>query len=109
MKMKFPVLCIPFLPVAGIALFPFILLKKQSFKGHAGILNHERIHLAQQIELMLLGFYVLYLLHYLYNLLKYRNHDKAYHNIVFEKEAYAKQDAKNYLSERRLWHWVRYL
>lgn len=95
--------------MAGMALFPFILLKKQKYKEHAVLLNHERIHLAQQVELMLLGFYVLYLLHYLYNLLKYRNHNSAYLNIIFEREAYSMEEDISYLKERRLWHWLRYL
>lgn len=107
--MKFPVICIPFLPIAGMALFPFILIKKVNYKQHKNLLNHEKIHLVQQAELLLLGFYILYLLNYFYNILKYQNHDKAYLNIVFEKEAYAMEANVNYLSERKVWHWIRYL
>jgi len=107
--MRFPVIYFPFLPVAGMALFPFILIKKSEYKECKSLLNHERIHLIQQVELLLLGFYILYLFNYLYNLLKYQNHDKAYFNIVFEKEAYTMETNTNYLRKRKLWQWIRYL
>lgn len=40
-----------------------------------------------------LVYYLIYVLSYLFNIIRYRNHSKAYHNIVFEKPAY-KHDAK---------------
>lgn len=54
-----------------------------------------------------LVYYLIYVLSYLFNIIRYRNHSKAYHNIVFEKPAY-KHDAKcqcggmvcNYLNEK---------
>ncbi|MBC8051459.1 MAG: hypothetical protein H7Y13_00160 [Sphingobacteriaceae bacterium] len=107
--MRFPVIHISFLPIAGIALFPFILVKKVEYKGHETFINHEKIHLAQQLELLLLGFYILYLLHYFYNLLKYLNHDKAYMNIIFEKEAYTMEREPEYLHKRKFCEWLRFL
>lgn len=52
-------------------------------------------------------YYVIYFMSYLFNLIRYREHSKAYHNIVFEKPAY-KHDANcecggmvcNYLNEK---------
>lgn len=107
--MSFPVIHISFLPIAGIALFPFILIKKDNYRRHKVFINHEKIHLAQQIELMLIGFYVLYLLNYIYNLIKYRNHNKAYLNIVFEKEAYTMEADTGYLSHRKFCAWTRFV
>ncbi|MGV3508032.1 MAG: hypothetical protein ACO1N7_01990 [Sphingobacteriaceae bacterium] len=107
--MKFPVIYIPFLPMAGMAVFPFILIKKLSFMKHKTLINHEKIHLAQQLELLFIGFYLLYLVNYLYNLVKYLNHHKAYFNIVFEKEAYAMESSITYLKKRTLWQWTQYL
>lgn len=54
-----------------------------------------------------LVYYLIYVLSYLFNIIRYRNHSKAYHNIVFEKPAY-KHDANcqcggmvcNYLNEK---------
>lgn len=107
--MRFPVIYIPFLPMAGMALFPFILVKKLSFISQKDFINHEKIHLKQQLELLLVGFYILYLIHYLYNLIKYFNHDEAYLNIVFEKEAYAMESEINYLKKRKLCGWLSFL
>ncbi len=107
--MKFPVLHIPFLPIAGMALFPFILIKKINYKEQQHFIYHEKIHLVQQIEMLLVGFYVIYLLNYLVNLFIYRNHEKAYLNIVFEKEAYTMDSDLSYLKRRKFWGWIKFI
>ncbi|WP_242689285.1 hypothetical protein [Pedobacter sp. SYSU D00535] len=107
--MRFPVICVPFLPMAGMALFPFILIKRSEYKGDQVLLNHERIHIVQQLELLLVGFYLLYFLNYLINLLKYKKHELAYLNIVFEKEAYRRESETSYLKRREIWAWRRFL
>jgi hypothetical protein len=96
------------LPAAGMALFPFIFVKTHHLKLNKVIINHERIHLRQQLELLLLPFYFLYLLNYLLNLLYYLKREKAYRNIVFEREAYGNDGNLNYLEERKFWSWLRY-
>lgn len=89
-----------------MALFPFILVKETRAKNNPVLINHEKIHLAQQLELLLLPFYLLYLLHYIINLFKYRSHNLAYLNIVFEKEAYRMDADPAYLAGRKLWAWL---
>lgn len=106
--MKLWIIRVPFLPAAGMALFPFILVKTQHLKSNKQIINHENIHLRQQLELLLIPFYILYLLNYLLNLLYYYHHDKAYRNIVFEREAYSNEKNLNYLKERKFWDWLNY-
>lgn len=96
------------LPASGMALFPFILVKTQALKLNKAIINHEKIHLRQQLELLLIPFYILYLLNYLLNLIYYRQHHKAYLNIVFEREAYVNERNLTYLKTRRFWSWLRY-
>lgn len=105
--MKCLIIHAPFLPVAGMgmALFPFVLLKEQQLKGNPEIINHERIHLKQQLELLILPFYTLYLINYLLNLIYYRNHELAYQNIVFEREAYHHEHDLAYLNQRSFWAW----
>lgn len=92
-----------------MALYPFILLKDRAQKHDKILLNHERIHLRQQIELLIFPFYLLYLLHYLINLVRYRNHHRAYFNIVFEKEAYQCDQNLNYLKNRKFFSWINHL
>jgi hypothetical protein len=91
-----------------MALFPFILIKHRHYRRDNILIHHEKIHLRQQIELLLVFFYLLYLLHYALNLIKFRNHYLAYINIVFEKEAYAMDGDLEYLRKRRFWEWARY-
>jgi hypothetical protein len=104
---KAPILIVKKLPAAGMALFPFILLKSARLKSDREIINHEKIHLRQQLELLVFPFYILYLLNYLINLFKYRNHDLAYRNIVFEKEAYDHENDLNYLKNGNWYGWIK--
>lgn len=73
------------------------------------VINHERIHTAQQRELLFVPFYILYIIEWLIRLLIYRNHDAAYRNISFEREAYTHGHDLDYLSNRRHFSWIRYI
>lgn len=73
------------------------------------IVNHERIHTRQEIELLFIPFYILYILEWLFRLIQYRNFDKAYRNISFEREAYRNGNDLTYLNSRKLFSWLRYL
>lgn len=64
-------------------------------------INHERIHTAQQRELLYVGFYLWYVGEWLVLLLKYRDRMKAYYRIRFEREAYRHGDDLGYLKRRR--------
>ena len=92
---------------SAIALFPFIFIRK-GVKATPKLLNHERIHLRQQIELLVLPFYVLYILEFVVRSIIYRNPLKAYRNISFEREAYANDTNEDYLASRKLWSVFRY-
>ncbi|MEJ7780706.1 MAG: hypothetical protein WKF68_14075 [Daejeonella sp.] len=107
--MRFPVVHLSFLPAAGMAIFPFVLIKYRELKADRQIINHELIHLRQQIELLIIPFFILYLINYLVNLIKYRHHDRAYRNIIFEREAYENDANYSYLKNRRFASWIRYL
>jgi len=91
-----------------MALFPFIILKNPSMKNDMLLINHERIHLRQQLELLILPFYAFYLLNYLLNLLLYKDHHQAYLHICFEKEAYANEQNLSYLSNRKPFSWLKF-
>jgi hypothetical protein len=93
---------------SGITLYPFIFLKKKHYKKNRVFINHEKIHLKQQLELLILFFYLLYGLEYLRNLIKYKNHYFAYKNISFEREAYQNETNLNYLETRKIWSFTKY-
>lgn len=104
--MKPPIIVASWLNVNGMALFPFILVKRKADKQNNFLINHERIHLRQQLELLVVPFYILYLINYLVNLAYYKNHDKAYRAIVFEHEAYTHESNLAYLKKRGFWAWI---
>jgi hypothetical protein len=89
--------------ITAITLWPFIFFREKVNKTDLIIINHEKIHLKQQLELLIIPFYLLYLIEYVLGLLKYRNHDKAYRNISFEKEAYKHEKNLEYLGQRKTW------
>jgi len=41
---------------AAMAIFPFILLHDKKMKENKVLINHERIHLRQQVELLVVPF-----------------------------------------------------
>ena len=73
------------------------------------VINHERIHTAQQRELLFIPFYILYMIEWLFRLIQFRNWDKAYRNISFEREAYAHSHDHSYLKNRKLYSFLKYL
>ncbi len=93
----------------GITLFPFIVLKHQISKLDNVLLNHERIHLRQQMELLIVFFYVWYVLEFVIRLFQFKNWYLAYRNISFEREAYSKEKDLDYLKSRSFWRFMKYL
>lgn len=73
------------------------------------VVRHERIHSAQMKEMLWIPFYLFYVLEYLVKLAVYRNSDRAYRAISFEREAYANDGKPDYMSRRRHFAWIRYL
>lgn len=82
----------------AICFFGFIFAKRPLSDVE---LNHERIHAAQQRELLFLPFFLWYGIEWLVLLLKYRNATKAYFHIRFEQEAYRHERDLHYLDTRR--------
>jgi hypothetical protein len=85
----------------AIALYPFIILRDKSLTKDMVLLNHEKIHLRQQLELLIIPFYILYILEYCYRLIQYKNTFEAYRNISFEREAYQNESNFSYLNSRK--------
>lgn len=71
--------------------------------------NHEAIHIRQGNEMLWIPFYLVYCIEWLVRLIQYRDKDKAYRNISFEREAYANQYDLSYLDCRKWYSWIKYL
>lgn len=116
--MKLPILIISdrflksisvFMNIGGITLFPFIILNTRLSKIPAKI-NHETIHIKQQIELLVVFFYLFYILEYIFRMFQYGPFgQEAYRNISFEREAYTNEKNLDYLSNRKWYSFLKYL
>ncbi len=93
----------------GLTLFPFVFLKHHGDKHHAVLLNHERIHVRQQMELLVIPFFVWYILEYFVRLIQFKDRNLAYRNISFEREAYQNEKNLYYLKQRSFWSFINYL
>jgi hypothetical protein len=90
---------------SGGAFFPFIFVKSEQ----SPFINHERIHFLQQIELLFVGFYLLYIFEIFYArfFLKKTNFEAYMYNSA-EKEAYLNQNNLDYLKNRKPWAQFKY-
>ena len=86
---------------SAITLYPFIFVRERTNKENAVLINHERIHLRQQAELLVIFFYLWYFADFLWKYAKFRNWNKAYRNIIFEREAYDNEYDLEYLEKRK--------
>lgn len=93
----------------GLTIYPFIFLKNKRLKTQRVLVNHERIHLKQQLEMMIVPFFLFYILEFCFRLLKYKNCRQAYKNISFEREAYRNEANMDYLKSRPFWSFLSYL
>jgi hypothetical protein len=84
--------------IRGLAFFPFIFVPTTTIVDDV-LINHERIHLRQQLEMGVLPFYIWYLIA-LYRV--------GYMNISFEREAYANEKDLTYLKNRDIFEFMNY-
>ena len=96
-----------FIRVGGITLYPFIILRKEW--NNETTINHEKIHIEQQRELLVVFFYFLYVYYWAKGKIKGLPNHEAYMAIPFEKEAYDNEKDFNYLSSRPRQNWKNYI
>lgn len=122
---------IPFKGYVAMTFFPFIFARKKPLSSVE--LNHETIHLYQQLEFLIIAllvdtvlmfslglslwwyfaifpaYYLFYVLEYVVRLILYGNHREAYRNISFEQEAYLHEGDLSYKRKREPFAWLQYL
>ena len=115
---------------AAMTIFPFVFVARKELKKNDRLINHEKIHIRQQLEYlipsMLLNFgfisligvspwwLLLCILPFLNSSLFYIWYVieaifKGYKNISFEKEANANENSITYLKRRKLFANLKYL
>lgn len=124
---------IPFKGYQAMSFWPVIFARKSAKYLQGYVVNHESIHLRQQLEVLLtsigilailcltciswwwmilsLGiYYAWYGIEYVIRLFAYGNHQEAYRNICFEQEAFTYQMDYNYLpKDRKAFAWVKFI
>lgn len=122
---------IPFKGYTAITIWPLIFARGKQLKDYE--LNHEKIHLRQQLEVMLTSaaiiailvlvfkiswwwmllslivYYTGYGIDYGIRYLAYGSPNEAYRNIATEQEAYLYQYDFTYLNRRKPFAWVKYI
>lgn len=122
---------IPFKGYDSMVFFPFIFARVKPLDSV--VLNHEKVHLCQQLEVLVASllvilvlviafgvsfwwlfaafavYYLFYGIEYGVRFLMYRDRKEAYKNISFEQEAYANDGDLDYLKGRGLFAWVEFL
>jgi|SRR5690554_87852 len=93
----------------GMSLWPFVIVRHASLLKDKVFLNHEKIHLKQQIELLIVFFYLWYGIEFLVRWIKIGDRYLAYRNISFEREAYNHEVDFSYLKQRKIWSFLNYL
>lgn len=98
---------IPFRGFAAINLFGHVFARWEYEPVSDRTIRHEAIHTAQMRETGYVGFYLLYLIEWLYRWARLKDAHAAYRAIRFEREAYAHQDELDYLTHRRPYAWCK--
>ena len=100
-----PKLLSVFITINAITLWPFVI-SRTSFNKR--VLDHEKIHIRQQQEMLVIGFYIMYVYYWLCGYLVHRDSQIAYFSIPFEQEAYENEHDEDYLANRPFWAWRHY-
>lgn len=92
-----------------MAIWPFIFIRYKRSEEDSILINHEKIHLKQQIELLWIPFFIWYFVEFLIRLIIIRQWDKAYRSISFEKEAYLNEIDFEYSKNKKWGSYLKYL
>lgn len=122
---------IPFGRYTTMNLYGLLFTKRNNLKDD--VINHEGIHSVQILELAIVGilftlllififkisywyllfggslFYIWYLIEYIFVRLFHKKQNDGYHDISLEEEAYNNEDNMNYLNNRKLFAWFKYI
>lgn len=93
--------------IRAITLSPFgIYFKSEKTMKSLRTVNHEKIHWQQQLEMLIIPFYLWYFIEWIIRIFGSAN---AYRNLSFEREAYGNDGNMNYLETRKRYCWIKYI
>jgi hypothetical protein len=94
-------------PIIGITLAPFGIYIDEKHLKLKWLVNHEKIHWQQQLEMLIIFFYLWYLIEWIVRL--FTNPGHAYESLSFEREANANEYNQEYLKNRKHYSWLKYM
>jgi len=97
---------IPFKGFAAINICGVIFVRNGVVVSNR-LLNHERIHTRQMLEMLVVVFYLWYLVEWAVKLFRYGR--MSYYHISFEREAYRNELDYSYPEKRKLFSWLKYI
>jgi hypothetical protein len=93
-----------------LCLSPFLLVRPgERLPLPDEVLNHEHIHVRQQLEMGWVFFFVWYGFEFLIRLAQHRDRYAAYQALSHEKEAHQHETDLEYLKSRNWYAWTKYL
>ena len=98
--------------VSAISIAPFGIYIRDELIDEAYTNAHERIHWTQQLEMLIIFFYLWYLIEWIIKLFIYGK--DSYHNLSFEREARLTRENLSYgerwsIPKRKLYAWLKFL
>jgi len=97
--------------ILGITLAPFGIYVTEKYVTNAKTINHEKIHWRQQLEMLIVFFYIWYLIEWVIKIFTVSGSGggSAYRALSFEREAYDNDDNLDYLKTRKPYSWFKYI
>jgi hypothetical protein len=93
--------------IIGITLAPFGIYIREDYLDDDITINHEKIHWKQQMEMLIIFFYVWYGIEWFWKTGLYGK--LAYYALSFEREAYQNDQNLNYIPTRKWYSWIKYI
>jgi len=106
-KMNWFVKILTFGWASAITLAPFGIYIREKYLDDEFMINHEKIHWRQQLEMLVIFFYLWYLIEWIIRI--FINKGLAYRMICFEQEAYKNDYNLYYLDYRKKFTWFKYI
>ena len=92
---------------SAITLCPFGIYVKEQYLTRVITINHEKIHWQQQLEMLIIFFYLWYLIEWLIRLPI--NGKAAYRSLSMEREGWANRENLDYLKTRKPYALLNYM
>ena len=93
----------------GLTIYPFIILKDEEYRNDIELINHEKIHIKQQLEMLIIPFFLWYFIEFLKHYYRIGDRHRAYMQISFEREAYSNEKNLEYIKTRKMYSSLKYL